>query len=373
MMRIILILAVCGVLASAQRNTCPTFVSSYLPTYRCNVTSGKCQSASCSGNNFNRNGHENECVVNRNKLNAGGQCPWANQAYGISCNYISGCQLGRNNNCLGYTACAVGDCPQTALNYFCLESGNSDNFKICGCDDTNCQVSEWSAWGPCNNNQQTRSRTVITSPSGNGQTCPTLTDTQSCVPDTDCVVSAWSDWTPCNNNVQTRTRGVVIIPSGTGVICPALTQSQSCGNECNGVIVTKADFYVAYFNKHVTGNVIANDVGTQSVELIPQTSRGSFVLNANGSFVYRPERDYCGTETFLYKAIKGNCFAQEQVVITTTCGCGSLVETVTCTLDLTQSTTQCSLPGGRVVVVPNLPTYRTVVINLNAKFTYRRN
>ena len=105
---------------------------------KCCPLTGKCKAASCDGNKINNpSGHERECVVNKDKTNSGGQCPWGNYAYGVKCNYVAGCGTGLKNNCWGYTACAVGTCPTSAINNFCIESGNSDNFKVCGCAGTN--------------------------------------------------------------------------------------------------------------------------------------------------------------------------------------------------------------------------------------------
>lgn len=66
----------------------------------------------------------------------------------------------------------------------------------------------------------------------------------SCIPDVACVVSAWSDWGSCaeasavvgdseaNGSVQTRTRVVVTQPSGNGAACPALEESRSGAEYC---------------------------------------------------------------------------------------------------------------------------------------------
>lgn len=47
-----------------------------------------------------------------------------------------------------------------------------------------CVLSAWSAWGPCVNGQQSRTRTVITPPSNGGSACGPLTETQACTPPT---------------------------------------------------------------------------------------------------------------------------------------------------------------------------------------------
>jgi hypothetical protein len=64
--------------------------------------------------------------------------------------------------------------------------------KICQCctQPINCQVSEWSAWGPCicvSDNEgttctQTRTRTVLVPAQEGGEPCPDLTETRECTP-----------------------------------------------------------------------------------------------------------------------------------------------------------------------------------------------
>jgi len=92
-----------------------------------------------------------------------------------------------------------------------------------------CQVSEWSDFGPCINGQQTRTRSVVTQPRNGGAPCPALTETRSCPPvAVDCQVSAFSNWGPCVDNVQRRTRQVVTQPQNGGRACPALEETRRC-------------------------------------------------------------------------------------------------------------------------------------------------
>ncbi len=359
-------------ISAAYAQTCTNYTPFQSCTDKC--CDGKCQAASCDGNKLLITpGNEKECVLTNINLNQGSKCPWSGKSYGIKCSYSSNCQLKANNNCYGKTVCASGTCPTSALDLFCLESGNSDNFKICACDDINCQVSEWAEWGPCVINKQTRYRTIIQQPSGNGKICPALAEIRECIPDVDCVVSSWSDWGPCVSNVQTKTRSVVIPPSGKGQACPTLTQTQSCGNECDNVIKTKADFYVAYYNKKlVAKSILSNDKNVETVSIDTNPQNGELLFNQDGTFTYTPNTNYCGTDTFVYKAINDKCYAMQEVVITTTCGCGALVETVTCNLDLKQSSTKCQLPNGKVVTVANIPGYTKVILNISAKPTYKK-
>jgi hypothetical protein len=94
-------------------------------------------------------------------------------------------------------------------------------------------VSDWSAWGSCNNpcgaGTQTRTRTVTQQ----GQNCPALTESQACTGNTGCPCQAgpWSEWSACSEQIcgfgtQTRTRNISYW--GNGLNCPPLTESQSC-------------------------------------------------------------------------------------------------------------------------------------------------
>lgn len=91
-------------------------------------------------------------------------------------------------------------------------------------------VGDWSAWSPCVNSSQTRTRQVLIEPRDGGASCPVLSETQSCIETLDCVVGDWSAWSTCSNSLQTRTRKVLRQPQGSGAACPALTETQSCVN-----------------------------------------------------------------------------------------------------------------------------------------------
>lgn len=370
-------------LASAA-NVCPDYVFSTGESPQCLCAAdaecigkccpltGKCSAASCDGNSINKSGQEKECVVDKSGLNKGGRCPWEGQPWGVFCKYIAGCELNKKNNCYGYTSCGAGSCPDTAVGIFCIESGTSDNFKVCACENSDCQVGDWGPWGPCLNWQQVRYRQVTAAQSGTGSQCPHLSETQSCTPDIDCSIGPWADWGKCVGGVQVRTRGVVTVPVGSGQQCPPLFETQSCGDGCQGVVVAKPDFYVTSFNKPVSGNVLSNDNGADSVELVATVPAGSLDLSEDGGFLYTPRLNFCGTESFTYKALGGDCHGTQEAVVTTTCGCGSDVATVECVLDLTQQTTQCQLPGGQVLTVQNRPGHKRVVIKINAKLSYKK-
>ena len=250
---------------------------------KCCPSTGKCKSASCSGNKIST-GHEHECVVDKDGFNKGGQCPWNGQTYGVYCNYLAGCEVGKKNNCWGYTTCGVGTCPATAVGVFCIESGNSGNFKVCECDSA-------------------------------------VTDT------------------------------------------------------CQGNVIANCDNYSTAYNKKLVvaaGNgVLKNDAGATSAQLVDTTANGVLVFNPDGSFEYTPKTDYCGTDTFTYKAVDGDCYDTEKVAITVTCGCGSDVAIVQCKLKVGDATTNCALPGGQMLVVPNVAGYTRARIRVSARVSYK--
>jgi hypothetical protein len=159
--------------------TCVTACTGGTCVGKCCSTTGACQAASCDGNRINDpSGHEHECLVKKDATNAGGQCPWSGQAYGVTCSYLANCSTGQGNNCWGYTACAVGICPSSAINVFCIESCSSDNFKICCCSGEGTSLANGAAVANC-----TKNDTVVIdtpTPCAAGFYCPTPCNSNMC-------------------------------------------------------------------------------------------------------------------------------------------------------------------------------------------------
>jgi hypothetical protein len=83
--------------------------------------------------------------------------------------------IGGVNGFEAYTFCAL---------YGSVIPGNETAVTYNGnCEDStavDCAVSGWSDWSECVEGSQTRTRTIITQPSNGGETCPVLSETQSC-------------------------------------------------------------------------------------------------------------------------------------------------------------------------------------------------
>eukprot|EP01137_Pigoraptor_chileana_P027903 Opistho-2@11109 len=127
-------------------------------------------------------------------------------------------------------------------------SGVSSRVDIRICAEVDCVVSAWSSpslcTATCGGGNQTRTRTVTTTPTAGGAQCPSLIEvtpcnSQACVA-ADCLVSEWSAWSACNiaapcggNSTIVRTRSVTRAPSNGGSACPTLNETQLCyGKPC---------------------------------------------------------------------------------------------------------------------------------------------
>jgi hypothetical protein len=107
----------------------------------------------------------------------------------------------------------------------CYDQSSAQLACNCGVPPTNCFVSDWSDWSACVDGVGTRTRTIITPPSGGGEPCPPLVDTRPCA---DCFVSDWSDWSACVDGVETRTRTIITEPYNGGTACPTLVDTRPC-------------------------------------------------------------------------------------------------------------------------------------------------
>ena len=83
-----------------------------------------------------------------------------------------------------------------------------------------------SAWGICDPNTKTQTRTITTQQSGKGTACGPVS--QNCIPDIDCIQNAWG---VCDPDTGTQTRLTITAQSGKGTACGPV--SQSCGQNVN--------------------------------------------------------------------------------------------------------------------------------------------
>ena len=117
--------------------------------------------------------------------------------------------------------------------------------------DVDC-AGTWSAFGACSAGSQSRTFTVTTAQSGNGQACPASPETQSCTGGlnayctddshcdsnncvgNDCVPASvdcagtWSDWGECTDNQKSRSFTVTTAQSGNGAACPSSPETVDC-------------------------------------------------------------------------------------------------------------------------------------------------
>lgn len=87
----------------------------------------------------------------------------------------------------------------------------------------------------------------------------------------------------------------------------------------NGVLSNDTDADVVTINPGV--NIFVNDENptTLALEPVVNVTKGTLVLNADGSFVYTPFTDFNGTDTFVYRATDGRLLGQ-QVTVTINVG-----------------------------------------------------
>ena len=191
-------------------------------------------------------------IITTQPANGGAICPILNETNSCetqSCNPVN-CQVSNWND---WTQCSseCGGGTQSRSRTITTQAANGGqmcpilnelqqcNTQSCPID---CKVSEWSEWTNCNSQcgggVQTRSRTIITHPTIDGQSCPILSESKQCNQQpciVDCQVSEWTSWTNCSSEcgggTQTRSRNINIPSANGGKECPILSESQSCNNQ----------------------------------------------------------------------------------------------------------------------------------------------
>ena len=100
----------------------------------------------------------------------------------------------------------------------------------------NCELTDWSAWGHCDEEgQRYRQRHVLTTAENGGDGCSgNLLEAESCdLAKVDCVVSEWVEWSDCDRSCGTgqlkRQRQIIHFPRNGGELCPSeLIQTTGC-------------------------------------------------------------------------------------------------------------------------------------------------
>jgi hypothetical protein len=124
------------------------------------------------------------------------------------------------------------------------------NWHNCPID---CEESSWSTWSTCSKSCTSengtpgkiyRSRSIITSPAWEGETCGDLEEDEDCnlfedAPcPIDCVMSGWRQWgscdTTCGDGTRTRDRDILQGASHGGAECLDEEETQNCKANCNG-------------------------------------------------------------------------------------------------------------------------------------------
>jgi VCBS repeat-containing protein len=93
-------------------------------------------------------------------------------------------------------------------------------------------------------------------------------------------------------------------------------------NACNTAPVANNDSYSGEEDTPrsvaAAGGVLANDTDAESnpltAEQVADPAHGSLTLNANGSFSYTPAANYCGSDSFTYKAYDGALYSNVATV-----------------------------------------------------------
>jgi hypothetical protein len=159
------------------------------------------------------------------------------------------CQLGEFSDwsvCTSTTGCGEGQEVRTRGVVVEPSAGGAECGELmetrpcdagpCGVD---CVTSDWSEYGECNvlcgGGEQTRTRTILVEPEGDGAACGVLQDSRACNTqpcDVDCEVGEWSEFgvcdVACGGGNSNRTREILVAPQGGGAACPETEESVRC-------------------------------------------------------------------------------------------------------------------------------------------------
>lgn len=107
------------------------------------------------------------------------------------------------------------------------------------CSVVHCRVSHWSLWSSCSaiKCEQSRSRSIITTPSCGGNACPSnLLESRHCFAEAEnCQLSSWSQWSACtaltcetSSGMQTSSRHKIKEEKCGGRCTTTFRKTRSC-------------------------------------------------------------------------------------------------------------------------------------------------
>lgn len=166
----------------------------------------------------------------------------------------------------------------------CQQNQQSQTKSCTDYHNVDCVLTSWSSWSTCDNGCGTgnsvSTRKVQTPNQCKGKVCGTLTRKKSCQSyrdKTDCQVNQWSSYGPCTEKcavgVRVRHRNVTVQTICGGKMCPTLTVSISCGqpnggctHACNDGICSCRPGY----DKIGLTSCVAKDCGKPAVNYCPK-------------------------------------------------------------------------------------------------------
>jgi hypothetical protein len=164
-----------------------------------------------------------------------------------------------------------------------------------------CAVSQFGAWSACvttlidplctggaartcGNGMVTRSRSIVTSPQGNGRACPSLDEQASCVTQcsVECIEGTWSQWSACTaacgSGKSTRARAIDVAAQFCGRACGATSEEQTCNAQTCAPNIAPIDCVVSEFSVPDTERCSVPACGGGNV-----TARATVVTPAQGA------------------------------------------------------------------------------------------
>jgi VCBS repeat-containing protein len=170
--------------------------------------------------------------------------------------------------------------------------------------------------------------------------------------------------------------------SNTTTVSLTVTAANSAPVAVNDSFTTAEDAALTVAAAGVLGNDTDADGDSLTTILTAAPTHGSLTLNADGSFVYTPDANYNGTDSFTYQAFDGTAFSNSATVsLTITAandaplavdetylGTEDATLTVTAPGVLTNDTDAEGDPLTAVLVSD--PTHGSLTLNSNGSFTY---